>query len=165
MAPFIFAVSGVKNSGKTTLITKLIPEFKADGFSVATIKHDGHDFHADVKGTDTERHMASGSDAIAIFSSSQYMIVNQKKNVLEDFLIEHFCDMDVIILEGFKQKTYPKIEVVRSGNSQYAVCNQKGLLAIITDLEELQATVPVIGINEINQIYYLIREYMRKENF
>ena len=44
--PFIFAISGYKNSGKTTLITKLIPELKQRGYRVAVIKHDGHDFEA-----------------------------------------------------------------------------------------------------------------------
>ena len=45
---FILAVSGVKNSGKTTLITKILPFLKAKGLNVAVIKHDGHDFEADV---------------------------------------------------------------------------------------------------------------------
>ena len=50
---FILAVSGVKNSGKTTLITKLLPGLKKRGLQVAVIKHDGHDFEADVPGTDS----------------------------------------------------------------------------------------------------------------
>lgn len=45
--PFIFAISGCKNSGKTTLITKLIPKFCEKGYKVVTIKHDGQDFNAD----------------------------------------------------------------------------------------------------------------------
>ena len=35
-----YAVSGVKNSGKTTLITKLLPVLTGQGLKVATIKHD-----------------------------------------------------------------------------------------------------------------------------
>ncbi len=49
----IVVICGVKNSGKTTLITKLIPKFTSLGYKVATIKHDGHDFDADVEGTDS----------------------------------------------------------------------------------------------------------------
>ena len=45
--PFLLAISGCKNSGKTTLITKLIPKFCEKGYKVATIKHDGHDFQGD----------------------------------------------------------------------------------------------------------------------
>ena len=54
--PQIFAISGVKNSGKTTLITQILPILSGQGLAVATIKHDGHDFDADVPGTDTYRH-------------------------------------------------------------------------------------------------------------
>lgn len=66
--PFLFAISGVKNSGKTTLITKLIPVFRKYGLRTATIKHDGHDFEADVPGTDTYRHLQAGAYGTAVFS-------------------------------------------------------------------------------------------------
>lgn len=51
----IITISGVKNSGKTTLIEKLLKEFCADGLRVAVLKHDGHDFTCDIPGTDTYR--------------------------------------------------------------------------------------------------------------
>ncbi|MDO4556353.1 MAG: molybdopterin-guanine dinucleotide biosynthesis protein B, partial [Lachnospiraceae bacterium] len=54
--PFVFAVSGYKNSGKTTLLTHLIEELTERGYKVAVIKHDGHDFESDVPGTDSWRH-------------------------------------------------------------------------------------------------------------
>ena len=37
--PFVFAVSGWKNSGKTTMITRLVPELVRRGYKVAVIKH------------------------------------------------------------------------------------------------------------------------------
>ena len=82
-APFLIAVSGVKNSGKTTLITKLIPILKMYGLRVATIKHDGHDFEADVPGTDTHAHMQAGAYGTAVFSKTKYMIVKQEEAVTE----------------------------------------------------------------------------------
>lgn len=65
----IFAISGVKNSGKTTLITRLLPILSGQGLLVATIKHDGHDFNADVPGTDTYRHFHAGAYGTAIFQT------------------------------------------------------------------------------------------------
>ncbi len=53
--PYVAAVSGVKNSGKTTFLEKLIPVLTARGYQVAVIKHDGHEFEADVEGRDTFR--------------------------------------------------------------------------------------------------------------
>ena len=54
--PYLFAISGCKHTGKTTLITKLIPILNKKGYKVAVIKHDGHDFEGDVPGTDTYKH-------------------------------------------------------------------------------------------------------------
>lgn len=164
MKPFVFSVSGVKNSGKTTLITKLIAKFKEDGFKVATIKHDGHDFDLDTNGSDTYQHMMSGCDGTAIFSKNKYMIINHKKDMTEDFFIEHFSDMDIIILEGFKYKPYPKIEVVRAENGVELVCNQEGLFAIVTNVPMLDRSVPIIGLDDIEQIYEAILND-RKERY
>ena len=59
----VIAVSGVKNSGKTTLIEKLLPALNARGVKTAVLKHDGHSFAADREGTDTCRFLAAGAAA------------------------------------------------------------------------------------------------------
>ena len=59
--PLILAVCGVKNSGKTILIQKLIPLLQNQGLKVAAVKHDGHDFTPDVPGTDSHRMKAAGA--------------------------------------------------------------------------------------------------------
>lgn len=59
--PILIAISGVENSGKTTLITRLIPKLTSLGYKVATIKHDGHDFECDVEGTDSYKHKKVGA--------------------------------------------------------------------------------------------------------
>ena len=81
---FILAVSGVKNSGKTTLITKLLPELKKRGLRVAVIKHDGHDFEADVPGTDSWKYAQAGADGTCVFSSGKHMerILGKKRNCI-----------------------------------------------------------------------------------
>lgn len=58
--PVIVAVSGVKNSGKTTLITQMLPLFSAAGLRTAVIKHDGHALQPDPPDTDTGRFMTAG---------------------------------------------------------------------------------------------------------
>ncbi len=133
--PFVFAVSGIKNSGKTTLITKLIPLLKQMGYTVATIKHDGHDFDADREGTDSYKHIAAGADGTCVFSQNRYMIVSTKKDTREDAFIEHFKEYDIIILEGFKFSSYKKIEVVRAGVGDAPVGEESTILALATDLE------------------------------
>ena len=161
---FILAVSGVKNSGKTTLITKLLPELKKRGLRVAVIKHDGHDFEADVPSTDSWKYAQAGADGTCVFSSGKHMIIKYASvpSVVE--LIGAFPDADLILLEGFKYSEYPKIEVVRKGNSSESVCDPKYLLGIVTDLtkEELDVNgetldIPLFGLEETERLtdYFL----------
>ena len=80
----ILAVSGVKNSGKTTLIDRMIPFFTEKGLKVAVIKHDGHEFEADVPGTDSWKHKRAGAYGTAVFSATKYIIKLTKKNIYAD---------------------------------------------------------------------------------
>lgn len=150
--PFIVAISGVKNSGKTTMIEKLIPKLKEKGLKIATIKHDGHDFSADIEGTDTFKHREAGAYGIAIFSKNKFMVIKEQKDTNEKELISYFQDCDLILLEGFKYSDYPKIELIRKGNSSESVCNKETLLAIATDTEFTDDHIKIIDINDIDSI-------------
>ena len=78
-SPAVVAVSGVKNSGKTTLIAAMLPHLTAAGLKVATVKHDGHSFQADPEGTDTGIHMEAGAWGTAIFDGEKYKVVRRAK--------------------------------------------------------------------------------------
>ncbi len=105
----IFAVSGYKNSGKTTLICELIEHFKNDQMSVACVKHDGHDYQI-AQTTDTGKFIASGAHNVTIYSNLKYSI-----DCVDSFdLKTHITSLnqyDVIILEGHKDSEYPKITI------------------------------------------------------
>ena len=156
---FILAVSGVKNSGKTTVITKLLPELKKCGLQVAVIKHDGHDFEADVPGTDSWKYAQAGADGTCVFSAKKYMVVKYAPAPSVEELIGAFPEADVILLEGFKYSEYPKIEVIRKGNSSESVCDPKNLLGIVTDLTKAELDVngemldiPLLGLEETERL-------------
>ena len=131
----IVAISGIKNSGKTTLICRLLEIFKEKGLRVAVLKHDGHDFEPDVPGTDTYRQLQAGAYGTAVFSKGKYMLVKQQPQISEKELMEFFPEADLILVEGFKYSTYPKIEIVRKGNSAESVSNPERLMAIATNLD------------------------------
>ena len=130
----ILCICGIKNSGKTTYIEKLLKEIKAHGKSAAVIKHDGHDFEGDRPGTDTYRYHQAGAAATAIFSKYRYMI-NADEEIDLQQLISGFSDADVILVEGIKQSELPKIEIVREKISCTLSCCGKNLIAVVTDCE------------------------------
>jgi molybdopterin-guanine dinucleotide biosynthesis protein B len=106
--PVIFAVSGEKNSGKTTLIEAVLPILTARGYRVAVIKHDGHSFEPDVPGTDTRRFFDAGAIGTAVFDGEKYMMV-KRQAVNERDLFDAFPDADLILIEGLKDSGYAKL--------------------------------------------------------
>lgn len=132
---------------------------------VATIKHDGHDFEADVEETDTYKHKKAGAYGTAIFSKNKFMVIRDQKNTHEDNLISFFKDADVILLEGFKNSDYPKLEIVRSGNSKCSVCKKETILAIASDtivdnIDEKKDKISIIDLNNIDKIVDILMEYI-----
>ena len=84
----VFAVSGKKNTGKTTLTETLVREFSVRGLRVAVIKHDSHDFVPDVPGTDSYRHKAAGAVGTLVYSENRFCLVKEEKgHEAEDFFI------------------------------------------------------------------------------
>ena len=157
--PIVFCVSGIKDSGKTGLIVKLINEFIDEDYSVAVIKHDGHDYVMDHPGTDTSRFRESGAVKSIIFSDTQYSINASVKATAEE-LIAQCDDADVIILEGMKHSPYPKIEVVRSACSDRPVCDPKLLICIATDVvSQEDVKCPVFGMDDIHGIFLCLKTY------
>lgn len=162
---YVFAVSGIKNSGKTTLITRVLPILARHGIRTAVIKHDGHDFEADVPGTDSYRHFQAGAYGTAVFSGEKYMVVKRQKQTSEEELMNLFPEADLILLEGFKDSFYPKIEVIRRGNSGKSVCRE-GLWAVATDLlpEELpDIDAPLLNLNAPEEIAAFLMDAMSME--
>ena len=165
----IVAISGIKNSGKTTLICRLLEIFKEKGLRVAVLKHDGHDFEPDVPGTDTYRQLQAGAYGTAVFSKGKYMLVKQQPQISEKEVMEFFPEADLILLEGFKYSTYPKIEIVRKGNSAESVSNPERLMAIATNLDaeerealSVQENVPFFDLDNAKSIAeFILSDYFR----
>ena len=109
-------IVGNKNSGKTTLIERLLPRLTARGRKVATIKHDAHDFEIDLPGKDTWRHRQAGSGTTIIASSSKVAMVRlvDREEPLEGLL--HLVDRsyDLVLIEGMRRSPLPKILVYRA---------------------------------------------------
>ncbi len=162
--PVIVAVSGVKNSGKTTFLQKLVTELTGCGYRVAVIKHDGHEFEPDVPGTDTWKLRQAGAYGTAIFSGNQWMVAKQESHIDEVQLMKYFPEADYILLEGFKYSDYPKFELVRKGISTKAVCNPATLLALVTDLDLIQKDVPVFEPEDTKTAVNLLEKMYKEKN-
>lgn len=158
----LVAVSGVKNSGKTTFLERVIPLLTKKGMRVAVVKHDGHSFEPDVCGTDSFRLRKSGADAVAVYCDTHYMIEENKK-VSYDILKEKFVGYDLILVEGEKDSSLPKLEIVRSAVSKDMVCQKETVLAVVTDCEE-DFGVPRLDLNDYDAAATLLETLVRGKN-
>lgn len=160
--PVVFCVSGIKDSGKTGLIIKLINEFIKEGYAVSVIKHDGHDYVMDHEGTDTFRFRSAGAGLSAIFSPTQFSMNCQREIAVEELLtlVKKTQKSDIIIIEGLKQAPYPKVEVVRKAVSDTSVCSPENLICIATDcLSQNAVKCPVYDIDDIEGIFLCVKKY------
>lgn len=109
----VLAFVGASGSGKTTLIEKLIPKLMQKDVIVTTIKHTHHIVSADREGSDTERHQKAGALSTALVGPNLLILRTSSEVQLQKVVDIMALDCDLILLEGFKTCSYPKIEVVR----------------------------------------------------
>lgn len=133
----VFQIVGYKNTGKTHLVSRLVSCYKAAGLRVAVIKHDDHGFEMDHKGTDTYQIRSAGAAAVAITSPSRTAIVEEQGLSLNE-LIERFATYDLVLVEGFKKESYPKLVIVRHADD----------LELPEQLSNVQGVVVWPSINE-----------------
>ena len=157
----VIAVSGVKNSGKTTLIEGVLPHLSAAGLRVAVVKHDGHSFQPEPPDTDTGRLLAAGAWGAAIFDGEKYKVV-RREVVDEAALIAQFPEADLVLLEGFKGSGWPKIEVVRGAVSSAPVCDPATLLALVTDLPLSLPGVPTLALGDAAGAAAVVLRYVKE---
>ena len=155
--PKIIVVSGTKNVGKTTLITKLVSRMSEQGIKVAVIKHDAHDFDCDMAGTDSYAYTQAGAYGSAVFSDHRMFVHRIGTGEREEELIRFFPDADIILLEGFKGNArYPKVEVIRREISDTLVASPKGRFLIVSDMQpdeiKGRAGEPVLPYEAVDQI-------------
>ncbi|OGO07397.1 MAG: molybdopterin-guanine dinucleotide biosynthesis protein B [Chloroflexi bacterium RBG_13_60_13] len=156
--PVVLSFVGPSNSGKTTLLTNLIPELKRRGHRVAVAKHSVGDLDLDQPGKDSWRLARAGSDAVAVSGPHRVALV---KKVERDPTLEEVLDMvgdgyDVVLIEGFKRSKVPKIEVHRKVQGDL-VCSPEELFAVVTD-EPLDIPVPQFSADQGEALADLIED-------
>lgn len=119
----VLQVIGYKNSGKTTLSCKLIAALSARGVRVGSAKHDAHTFELDDAGTDSSKHLASGALEAVLTSKTATRIMRESETSL-DQIAEQMNGVDLLIAEGFKTATYPKIALLRDQNDMESLLRQ-----------------------------------------
>lgn len=153
----IVSFIGRSNSGKTTLIERVIPELVKAGYRVATVKHAGHGFDLDTEGKDSWRHKRAGASSVVIVSKgSLALFADVSEQLKVEEVRDRFLDgsYDLIIAEGWKSEGYQKIIVVRDQLGEISYSSD-GLLAVVSDTR-VDLPVPVLHMNDVDGVAALL---------
>jgi molybdopterin-guanine dinucleotide biosynthesis adapter protein len=116
VSPFIFQIVGYHNSGKTTLMNKLLSCLKVEGIKTVTIKHHGHGGKpAVVEETDSALHISAGAVASLVEGEGRVLFQSEQMNwsLEEKLQLMSIIHPDLILIEGHKHADYPKLVFIR----------------------------------------------------
>ncbi|MEH6358995.1 MAG: molybdopterin-guanine dinucleotide biosynthesis protein B [Pseudomonadales bacterium] len=169
----VFGVTGWKNSGKTTLVVKLVEYFVSQGLRVGTIKRAHCGFDIDHPGTDSYMHREAGAQEVMIASERRWAKMHELKDEGEQplsELLKQFGDLDLVIVEGYKADNHPKIQAVRPSISLKPMNNDKAnnIVALAAEAPsesgisaaDLNVDGPVLDLNDVEAIAAYIRDYL-----
>lgn len=157
----IIGVAGWSNSGKTTLIEKLVAHFAGKGLRVATIKHSHHKFDIDKPGSDTQRHRMAGASETAIVSGSRVAVIEEIEARGEptlDDVVSRLKPADIVFVEGYKSAPIPKIEVRRlaAATERVLASTDANVIAVAADYDVDGHGKPVFGLDDVDGLAALI---------
>jgi molybdopterin-guanine dinucleotide biosynthesis protein MobB len=161
--PVFSIVSTKSGAGKTTLIEGIIKELKIKNYKVGILKHDVKKFEIDHPGKDSYRFTEAGADSVIIDSASKLALIqNLDKEKSIDEILHCFKNEDIIIIEGFKNNSYPKIEVHRKETDSNLLCKSSqvyysNIIAVASD-EILDVDIPVLNIDNTVEISEFIEK-------
>jgi molybdopterin-guanine dinucleotide biosynthesis protein B len=154
-APKVFSIVGHSGSGKTTLVEKLIRELCVRGVKVATIKHAHHKVELDTPGKDSFRYKDAGAVMSMLLTRDALQLVADAQEEREpEQLAQRFLgEADLVLAEGFSHAPGAKIEVLRRACDQPPRCAiEDGLIAIVTDMDEVYPQLPHFALDDVNGI-------------
>ena len=156
----IINIIGRSNSGKTTLITKLIEEYKKQGYSVAVLKSTSTQITMCDEKKDTEKFREAGASADMISNENKLVLYSVLKDNSPKHLIEkYFNDIDIVIVEGYKHEEFADVRLEVIGdkyNSPLFKTDIKGIQAIVSD-EEIESSFEIFKRNDILGIMKFVK--------
>ncbi|MBL4806671.1 MAG: molybdopterin-guanine dinucleotide biosynthesis protein B [Rhodobacteraceae bacterium] len=152
----IFGVTGWKNTGKTTLMERLVSEIISRGLSVSTIKHAHHNVDVDQPGKDSYRHRQAGAQQVILASANRWALMTEMRGADEPplaALLEKLAPVDLVLIEGYKRNDHPKIEAsIAPSKRELIALTDPTICAVAAGYDPDGLTQPVLPINDIAAI-------------
>ena len=165
--PPVFSLVGHSGAGKTTLIEKLLHELTGRGLRVATIKHAHHRVLLDTPGKDSWRYKQAGASISMLVTNDQLQLVADavEQRAPQQLAQRFLSEVDLVLAEGFSHTAGAKIEVLRRVCSSVPRCSlTDGLIALVTDSDEVYPQLPHFALDDITGIVQFMLDYRMPSN-
>jgi len=161
--PPVVQVVGYSNSGKTTLICRLIPLLARRGIRVGTLKHHAGALDLDRRGKDTWRHREAGARVVSIAAENQSAVWYREPRRMEE-LLTHYAGVDVVLAEGFKEADYPKLVVLREKEHAHLLERLTNIRAVVSWFPPDRPFFPWYGIDQVEAVAGELLSVLRESN-
>jgi molybdopterin-guanine dinucleotide biosynthesis protein B len=161
----LLGLIGASGSGKTHLLTRLLPIFIERGLSVSTIKHAHHGFDLDQPGKDSFQHRKAGAREVLIASARRWALMHEIQGPEPELaeLVGHLSPVDLVLIEGFKASPHPKIEVHRAGLGHPMLWpDRSDVVAVASDQPLPGCKLPVLDLGNPTNIATWSLNFIRK---
>ncbi|MEE8549064.1 MAG: molybdopterin-guanine dinucleotide biosynthesis protein B [Alphaproteobacteria bacterium] len=152
----VFGLAGWRNSGKTTLMVRLVSLLTGQGLKISTVKHADLSFDIDQPGKDSHRHRTAGATEVVVASARRWALIHELREEPEPDLgelLKHMAEVDLVLIEGFKKLGHDKIEVHRAANGKPLIApDDPRIVAIASDGPVADAKVPVLALDDAEAI-------------
>lgn len=151
----IYGVVGWKNAGKTGLMERLVAEITGRGISVSTIKHAHHSFDVDHPGKDSHRHRVAGASEVLLASRARVALMQELRDAPEptlEVLLARLSPVDLILIEGYKRDTHPKVEAHRAETGNPLIAPGDPTIRAVASDVRLKLDRPVFELNDTTAV-------------
>lgn len=157
----VYGVIGWKNSGKTSLMERLVAEISGRGFTVSTVKHVHHAVDLDHPGKDTFRHRQAGAREVVLASADRLAIMVEHRGPEPELpaVLARLAPVDLVLVEGYKRDAHPKVEVWREETGHPLIQPGDPLVRAVATDAMLALPVPVLDLNDTGAVAgFILRE-------
>jgi molybdopterin-guanine dinucleotide biosynthesis adapter protein len=150
----VYGVIGWKNSGKTSLMERLVADITGRGFSVSTVKHVHHAVDLDQPGKDTFRHRQAGAREVVLASADRFALMVEHRGPEPDLasILARLAAVDLVLVEGYKRDSHRKVEVWRDATGQPLIQPGDPLVRAVATDANLTLPVPVLDLNDTRAV-------------
>ncbi len=162
----VLGFAAYSGTGKTTLLVKLLPLMKLQGLRVALIKQTHHDFEIDKPGKDSYELRKAGACQVLLASEQRCAVITEYqqstppnlKTLIAQLDLEN---IDLIMVEGFKHLSFPKIELYRpSTGNKCLYIEDASVIAVASDKQLETGMLPLLNINEPEEVAGFINRWL-----